>query len=88
MKSIQASCAKHIRKELKEKYPTFKFSVRSDRGSVFLEWDNGPEQKEVINLLSKYKIGSFNAVEDIYEYNNKNEKIPQVDYIFTQRTLI
>ncbi|AJA41504.1 hypothetical protein AXJ14_gp185 [Geobacillus virus E3] len=51
--------AKQIRKELKEKFPFVKFSVRSSRysggSSVHVSWTDFPTQETVEKIVNKYK---------------------------------
>lgn len=48
--------AKQIRKELKEKFPFTKFSVRCERsGSINVSWTDFPTEKAVENVVSKYE---------------------------------
>lgn len=48
--------AKQIRKELKEKFPFTKFSVRCDRGtSINVSWTNFPTKRAVEEIVSKYE---------------------------------
>lgn len=48
--------AKQIRKELKEKFPFTKFSVRCSRGSsITVSWDDFPTEKAVEEIISKYE---------------------------------
>lgn len=51
--------AKQIRKELKEKFPFAKFSVRSSRysggSSVHVSWNDFPTQEAVEKITNKYK---------------------------------
>lgn len=70
--------AKNIRAELKADYPGVKFSVRSDRFSmgnaIRVGWTDGPNTAQVEAITDKYKAGSFNGMEDIYEYNRSDWK--------------
>lgn len=61
--------AKNIRTELKKAFKGIKFGIRSDYSSVDVTWDNGPSADEVDKIIDKYSQGSFNGMEDIYEYN-------------------
>ena len=77
-----------IKKELKEKFPSVKFSVyTSSYDCVRISWTGEPKQDDetIQNIIGKYKKGYFNGMEDIYEYTNVNDSIPQVNYIFTHR---
>jgi hypothetical protein len=48
--------AKQIRKELKEKFPFTKFSVRCERsGSINVSWTDFPTEKAVEEVVSKYE---------------------------------
>jgi len=78
----------NIRKELKGAFPKVKFSVRkSDYDCVSIKWTDGPTDKQVRTITSKYKCGSFDAMQDIYEYNSSpfNEVFGGVKYVFTDR---
>lgn len=81
-----ALCAKAIRKELKEAFPTDKFSVRSSNfaggNAVSIEMkESDTDTSEVRKLLDKYEYGSFDGMTDMYNYDNKRDDIPQVKYV-------
>lgn len=59
--------AHNIRIELKAAFPGFKFGVTSDHNSVDIRWTDGPTSDDVESIVNKYKAGSFNGMEDIYE---------------------
>lgn len=86
-----ALCAKAIRNELKQKYPSIKFSVTcqnfSGGDSVDIHWIDGPLTKDVDALTSKYQYGHFDGMNDIYEYSNSRSDIPQAKYISCQRSM-
>lgn len=71
--SDHALAAKNIRKELKAAFPHVKFSVRSSSfsmgDSVHISWTDGPCTRDVEKITRKYQEGSFNGMEDIYEYD-------------------
>jgi hypothetical protein len=88
-KSIVAKCAAEIRKLLKDM--NIKASVRSELfsggSSVRVEIKEilDPAVYETLkDELAKYKYGNFNGMEDIYEYNNVIENIPQTKYLFVE----
>lgn len=85
-----AEAAKMIRNELKEAFPTVKFSVRSKSysggESININWENGPAESEIGKIVNKYEYGKFNGMDDNYEYSNIRKDIPQVKYLFTGRT--
>lgn len=89
VKTEAARTAQVMRKELKTNFPGIKFKVRSDTysmgDSVSISWDNGPTTKAVNDIVNKYQYGHFNGMEDIYEYSNKIEDIPQVKFVQTSR---
>ena len=81
--------AKNIRKELKLAFPDSKFSVRkAHHGSVNVAWWDGPTTKEVEAFTNKYKAGSFNGMEDIYETKISpwNTVFGGSEYIFCGRS--
>lgn len=84
-----AQAAAAIREELKTKFKGVKFSVTSDNfsmgNSVHISWTDGPTEDEVSAITSKYQYGHFNGMEDIYEYSNSREDIPQAKYVSEHR---
>lgn len=78
----------NIRSELKKAFPGVKFSVKSDYNSVDIYWTCGPTCEQVGDIVGKYKAGSFNGMEDIYE-NDIDATFADVfggaKYIFTHR---
>lgn len=93
MKNITtvALCAQEIRKELKKAFPNIKFNVRSENyaggNSITIKYIDGIAPFKVEELVSKYKIGSFDGMQDLYEFTNKRDDIPQTKYIFVERKL-
>ena len=89
MKSSQAQAAAAIKKDLKKHFPNIKFKVKSERfaggNSVDVSWVNGPVVSFIDDIIKKYQYGSFNSMEDMYEYNNTNDAIPQAKYVQTHR---
>ena len=85
-----AKAAKAIRKELKEAFPSIKFSVTSKNfsmgNSIDVDWMTGPTSKEVEAIINKYQYGHFNGMEDIYEHSNSREDIPQAKYVTANRS--
>ena len=68
--------SKNLKQELKDAFPKTKFSVRSRSysggDSIDVNWTDGPTSEEVEKIISKYQEGSFNGMEDIYEYSKTN----------------
>lgn len=89
--SSHAAAAAMIRKELKAAFPSVKFSVTSDSfaggDSVDVRWTDGPTTGQVEKFSSKYQYGHFNGMEDIYEYTNSREDIPQAKYVQEHRSM-
>ena len=71
--SSYATAAKNIRTELKAAFPGVKFKVTSEGFSmgnaVRIGWVDGPTSAEVEAITDKYQNGSFNGMDDIYEYS-------------------
>lgn len=69
----RVAAAKNIRIELKALWPSVKFSVKGESFSggdaIRVSWEDGPIEAQVDAIVSKYKAGSFNGMEDIYEYS-------------------
>lgn len=86
-----AEAAKLIRKELKEHFPDTKFTVISqnfaDGDSVDIIWTDGVMKKRVEQIVSKYEKGSFNTTTDLYEYDNRNDNIPQAKFVHPCRNM-
>lgn len=76
-KSRYAQAAASIKRELAEKFPGIKFSVRSKSfsmgNSVDVSWELGPTSKEVDIILEKYVEGHFDGMTDCYEYGRDTE---------------
>lgn len=67
-----ALVAKEIRSLLRKKFPAVKFRVRSSNfaggDSVDVDWDFGPTEEQVDQLLGIYRQGTFNGMDDSYTY--------------------
>ncbi|CCO44223.1 hypothetical protein VIBNISOn1_1050049 [Vibrio nigripulchritudo SOn1] len=83
-RSELAHVAENIRKELK---PLGKFSVRIRNSSVHVDWEDGANKSTVSEVTDKYRAGSFNGMEDIYEYTSSpfTEVFGSANYIFLDR---
>jgi len=90
-RSAHAMAASEIRRELKKAYPTIKFSVTSEcfsmGNSVRIHWTDGPTADQIDSIVKKYQYGNFDGMQDLYEYNNCIDGIPQVKYVQTSRTI-
>lgn len=76
--------AKMIRKELKEKVPGIKFSVRSDKysggSSIDVSWPDGPTEKEIEKIVGKYNGSGFDGMIDL-KYNNNHWQLPNREIV-------
>lgn len=86
-----AQAAKMIRQELKAAFPATTFGVRSRNFSmgdaVDVAWTDGPQVDQVNAVVRKYQYGSFDGMQDLYEYTNTRDDIPQAKYVQTHRTI-
>ena len=85
MKSNHARAAQMIRKELKDRFPGVKFSVRSSSYSggsaVHIRSEPRVDRQEVMAIVGKYQYGHFDGMTDMYEYSNTDDSIPQVQFV-------
>ena len=84
---------KNLRRELKDAFPETKFSVRSRSysggDSIDINWTDGPTTEVVEKISGKYQQGSFNGMEDIYEYSSSNvwpDVFGGAKYVMTNRS--
>lgn len=65
--------AANIRAELKKAFPGIKFSVRSKLfsggDSIDVNWTDGPLISQVEAIAGRYSAGSFDGMQDLYEYS-------------------
>jgi len=62
--------ANNLRRQLKKAFPCVKFSVTMDAyDSVRIVWTDGPAPKTVSEIGDKYRAGSFDGMNDIFEYS-------------------
>lgn len=87
--STAAQAAAQIRKELKKH--GIKATVRSgggsmtDKVSVSVKSEIMPTTyKALESFCNQYQMGHFNGMEDIYEYSNTRDDLPQVDFVFVE----
>lgn len=85
----QKTAAANIRAELKSHFPGVKFSVRVDGNSIDVRWTDGVTTEKVRAITDKYKGGSFNGMEDIYEGKSTpwTSAFGSSDYLGTHREL-
>ena len=87
--SSHAGAAKMLKEELQKTFPGIRFSVTSDSfsmgDSVRVSYEDGPAYSLVDQIAGKYQYGHFNGMEDIYEYSNRRDDIPQTKYVQVSR---
>lgn len=87
--STPAKTAKAIRSDLKQAFPQTTFRVISESyaggSAVRISWVDGPTSQQVNTIVRQYEYGHFNGMEDIYEYSNTRDDIPQVKFVQTSR---
>ena len=79
---------KNLRALLKNRFPKTKFRVIKDGYSARrVLWTDGPTKSEVIEITNLFEEGSFNGMEDIYEYNASpfNRVFGGCKYVFEER---
>ena len=86
-----AQAAKMIKAELKKVFPNIDFSVTSSRfaggDSVSIDYKNGIPASEVKKITNKYQRGHFDGMQDLYEYTNARDDIPQAKYVSVSRDI-
>jgi len=83
MKSPQAQAAALIRKELKANNVPAR--VRSSTGSITVTLLDNPlpaTVEKVKAAVGQYQYGHFDGMTDMYEYTNRRDDLPQVQYVF------
>lgn len=90
-KSEHAAAAQAIRQDLKKAFPGVKFKVRSSSfsmgNSVDVDWIDGPTRDEVNRIIGRYQYGHFDGMQDLYEYTNRRDDIPQAKYVSGNRSM-
>lgn len=90
MKAISehAAVAKAIRAELKKNGIKARVHSESYTGGnsvhVCLQDALPAVVKNVSLFADQYQMGNFNGMEDIYDYSNVNDDLPQVKYVFVE----
>lgn len=80
--------AANIRKELRRSWPKVKFSVRkTDHGSIRVTWIDGPTADMVEAVACRFKAGSFDSMQDMYNYEASpfNTVFGGAKYVFCNR---
>lgn len=90
-KSTHAAAAQAIRQDLKKAFPGVKFKVRSSSfsmgNSVDVDWIDGPTRDEVNRIIGRYQYGHFDGMQDLYEYSNRRNDLPQAKYVSGNRSM-
>lgn len=81
--------AQQIREILKKQFPKIKFSVTSKNfsmgDSIDVNWTAEIERDKVYSCIKHYQLGTFNGIDDTYEYSNVIDNIPQVTFLFCNK---
>lgn len=78
--------------ELEAAFPGVKFSVRTSSFSMGndmrVSWTDGPTEKQVNEIISKYAAGSFDGMIDLYTYDNDefNKLYGSAKYVSASRS--
>ena len=87
--SQAAKAAAEIRVILKDAFPGISFSVRSryfaNGSSIDIGWAFGPPTREVQPLVGQYQDGSFDGMQDLYEYH-RDGRPGGAKYVHCQRS--
>lgn len=90
-KSVPAQAAAMIRQYMKANGIAGK--VRSESYSmgssvnVYVQ-DLSPEASQSLKeYASQFQYGNFDGMQDLYEYNNRNEELPQVKFVFVNNEI-
>lgn len=81
--------AKNIRLMLKKHFKGIKFSVRKgSESTINISWTDGPTEDAVSGVLSRFKEGSFDGMQDMYEFNDDTftDVYGGAKYIFKHRS--
>lgn len=87
------AAAKNIKIELGLAFPGVKFSIKSRRFSmgdaIDVSWIDGPQSKQVDEIINRYSAGSFNGMEDLYEYSRNAwiEAFGDAKYVHSRRDM-
>lgn len=85
-KSTWAAAAAAIRTELKKHGIKGKVTSESYSGGssvrVKVEDQTPATMAKIESFAKQFQQGHFNSMEDIYEYSNSNDDIPQVRFVF------
>lgn len=82
--------AKNMRALLRRAFPGVKFSVRKHHyGSVAVQWEDGPLEREVEAIVNRFKGGHFDGMDDSYKRNRSAwvAVFGGADYINARREL-
>ncbi len=90
-KTRHALAAANLRRELKYRFPNTKFAVRSSSyaggSSVNVSWIDGESPDTIKPIVNKYQYGSFDGMEDIYNYDQDfSGEYGEAKYTFTNRS--
>ena len=87
--SENARAAKMVRQELKARgikgrVTSRQYSMGSSMDVVILEDVNPEIYESVKEYARQFQFGHFDGMQDLYEYSNSRDDIPQVKHVFTR----
>lgn len=83
--------AKNIRKMLKAAFPSVKFSVKTSKysggSSIYVSYPEGINGDAVEGIAKRFEAGSFNGMDDCYEYSNSpwSETFGSASFVFVRK---
>ena len=84
-KSIQAQAAAQIKNKMKAagfSPRVSSFSASMCNGvRIYCKEADMANKDQINKICMPYQQGHFNSMEDIYEYSNTNEQVPQVKFV-------
>lgn len=87
------AASKNMKVELALAFPGVKFSIKTRRFSggdaIDVSWTDGPTSKQVDEIIDRYSAGSFNGMEDIYNYSRNAwiEAFGDAKYVHSRRDM-
>ena len=88
--TTNALAAKMIRQTLARVFPGVSFTATSKSysggNSVSVKWTDGPTESMVSTVVARFQMGSFDGMQDLYEYTNRRDDLPQVRWVHTSRS--
>ena len=87
------AASKNMKIELALAFPGVRFSIKTRRFSggdaIDVSWTDGPTSKQVDEIIDRYSAGSFDGMEDIYNYSRNAwiEAFGAAKYVHSRRDM-